>query len=101
MNTTTVDPEPDPNSFESVVFRLNKELKFDKNDPLMQDFVLIHSPVKLVTLIVAIVLCLKLIEKWMENKSAFAFAKPAFFINCGLTFGINGCGVLIAIAGEF
>ena len=66
-------------------------------DPLLADFVLIHSPVKLIA---AILVFLKLLEEWVKERDAYTFARPAFLVNCGLTFGVNGCGVLLAIAGE-
>ena len=103
MNATTARLNPDPHSFESVVFRMHRDLQFDETDgkdPLLADFVLIHSPVKLILLIAAILVFLKLLEEWMKERDAYPFARPAFLVNCGLTFGVNGCGVLLAIAGE-
>ena len=65
MNATTARLNPDPHSFESVVFRMHRDLQFDETDgkdPLLADFVLIHSPVKLILLIAAILVFLKLLE---------------------------------------
>jgi hypothetical protein len=92
----------DPNTFESVVFRMKDDFhyNFDKHDPLIDDFVLIHSPVKFLILISGILLLLKVTEKLMEHRAAPSFARPAFLVNCGLTFGINGVGALICLAGK-
>lgn len=92
----------DPNSFESVIVRLSGDLDFtNHDDPLTADFVLIHSPAKFVTLVLSIVIFLKVSERIMLSRSeGFQFARPAFLVNCGLTFGINGCGALIALAGK-
>ena len=93
----------DPHDFESVIFRMNNDFKynFEKHDPLIEDFVIIHSPLNIVLIVSAIVILLKLTEKWMTNREAFNFARPAFLVNCGLTFGINGIGGLICFAGNF
>ena len=92
----------DPNDFESVVFRMRDDFKynFDKHDPLIEDFVLIHSPMKFLSLITGILILLKTTERFMSTREAFSFARPAFLVNCGLTFGINGIGALICIAGK-
>lgn len=98
-NVTYVTPESDPHSLESVVYRLNKGLNFENGDPLIADFALIHSPVKFVSLLLVIVTTIKLLQSWMSKKStAYSFARPAFLVNCGLCFGINGCGLFIALA---
>lgn len=101
MNHTNTTLNPDPRRFESLVFRMHQGIKFDGSDPLVADFILIHSPVKLILLVTAIVVLLKTAEEWMKGRDEFPFARPAFLVNCGLTFGINGCGVLMAIAGEY
>lgn len=55
---------------------------------------------KFTALIAAIILCLKLAEKWMSTRDkGFTFVRPAFLVNSGLNFGINGCGALLVIAG--
>ena len=102
MNATLATLNPDPHSFESVVYRMHRDLNFDDDsrDPLLEDFILIHSPVKLLLLVSSIVLLIKVLEEWMKTRSEFSFARPAFLVNCGLTFGINGCGVLIALTGS-
>lgn len=99
MNLTVPTLNPDPRNFESLVFRMQQDMKFDENDPLVADFILIHSPFKLLLLISAIVTTLKIAEEWMKSRDAYVFARPAFLVNCGLTFGINGCGVMMALAG--
>jgi len=90
----------DPNSFESVIVRLSGDLDFtNHDDPLTADFVLIHSPAKFVTLVLSILIFIKVSERIMLRRSeGFQFARPAFLVNCGLTFGINGCGALMALA---
>lgn len=60
------------------------------------------SLVKFTLFISLIILCLKVTEKWMSTKDkGFTFVRPAFLINSGLNFGINGCGALLVIAGKF
>lgn len=98
-NVTFVSPSYDPHSLESVVYRINQGLDFSNGDPLIADFALIHSPVALVTFIATIVAVIKCTELWMSTRStAVSFARPAFLVNCGLCFGINGCGLFIAFA---
>lgn len=98
-NVTFVPPSYDPHSLESVVHRINQGLDFTHGDPLIADFALIHSPIKLISLISAIVVTIKAVESWMSTRStAISFARPAFLVNCGLCFGINGCGLFIAFA---
>lgn len=98
-NVTFVPPEADPYSLESVVFRLNQGLNFENGDPLIADFALIHSPTQVISLLAVILVTIKLVQVWMSTRStAVSFARPAFLVNCGLCFGINGCGFFIALA---
>lgn len=98
VNETSISSR-DVYSLESVVDRINQGLDFTNGDPLIADFALIHSPVKFVSMIVAIVAVIKTVQAWMSTRStAISFARPAFLVNCGLCFGINGCGLFIALA---
>ena len=99
-NTTSLSA--DPNTFESLIVRMQDDYQynFDLHDPVIEDFVLIHSPFKFLFLISGILLLLKVTEKFMKSREAPSFARPAFLVNCGLTFGINGVGVLICLAGK-
>lgn len=58
------------------------------------------SAIKFATLITSIVVLLKLTERWMSTREkGFSFVRPAFLVNSGLNFGINGCGALLVIVG--
>lgn len=60
------------------------------------------STIKFTLLIASIVILLKLTEKWMTTRDdGFSFVRPAFLVNSGLNFGINGCGALLVIVGKF
>ena len=60
------------------------------------------SIINFATFLASIVLILKLTEKWMSTRDkGFPFVRPAFLVNSGLNFGINGCGALVVIVGKF
>ena len=70
------------------------------SDPFINSLFGTENPWTFLTVVSGILYLIKKAEREMKNQKEVAWVKPTLLILYGLNFGINGAGMLLALAGK-